>query len=129
MFIKNLGKSEGNITCIANNEEKYICFSKDVLVGKYINNKTKEEREIKHEIRLIDSFKFMASSFESLVGNLVISGSDKLRETQKVFGVQKDLVSRKGVYPYDYIGNISKFNESLLPPKSKFFQSSIIRHL
>ena len=49
--------------------------------------KTKEEIEIKHEIRFIDSFKFMASPLESLVGNLVISGSDKLRETQNVFGV------------------------------------------
>ena len=75
MFNKNLGKSEGNIKCIPNNEEKYISFSKDVLVGKYINKKKKkEEIEIKHEIRFIDSFKFMASRpLESLVGNLVIS--------------------------------------------------------
>ena len=28
LFIKSLGKSEGNIKCIQNNEEKYISFSK-----------------------------------------------------------------------------------------------------
>ncbi|WAR05654.1 hypothetical protein MAR_021023 [Mya arenaria] len=28
LFIKNLGKSEGNINCIPNNEEKYISFTK-----------------------------------------------------------------------------------------------------
>ena len=31
LFVKNLGKSEGNIKCIPNNEEKYISFSKILL--------------------------------------------------------------------------------------------------
>ena len=35
LFVKNLGKSEGNIKCIPNNEEKYISFSKDIVVGEY----------------------------------------------------------------------------------------------
>ena len=28
LFVTKLGKSEGDITCIPNNEEKYISFSK-----------------------------------------------------------------------------------------------------
>ena len=39
LFVKNLGKSEGNIKCIPNNEEKYISFSKDIIVGEYVNKK------------------------------------------------------------------------------------------
>ena len=35
LFVKNLGKSEGDIKCIPNNEEKYISFSKDIVVGEY----------------------------------------------------------------------------------------------
>ena len=35
LFIKNLGFSEGDINCIPNNEEKYISFTKEVLVGSY----------------------------------------------------------------------------------------------
>lgn len=35
LFVKNLGKSEGAIKCIPNNEEKYISFSKDIVVGEY----------------------------------------------------------------------------------------------
>ena len=35
LFVKNLGKSEGNIKYIPNNEEKYISFSKDIVVGEY----------------------------------------------------------------------------------------------
>ena len=95
LFVKNLGKSEGNIKCIPNNEEKYISFSKDIVVGEYVNKKG-EKVEVKHEIRFLDSFKFMASSLESLVGNL---GLEKLIQTKKEFGEKVKLISRKGIYP------------------------------
>ena len=68
LFVKNLGKSEGNIKCIPNNEEKYISFSKEIVVGEC--EKDGKKHEIKHEIRFLDSFKFMASSLEGFVGNL-----------------------------------------------------------
>ena len=35
LFVKNLGVSEGNIKCIPNNEEKYISFSKEIVVDAY----------------------------------------------------------------------------------------------
>ena len=112
LFVKNLGKSEGNIKCIPNNEEKYISFSKDIVVGEYVNKKGKKV-EVKHEIRFLDSFKFMASSLESLVGNL---GLEKLIETRKEFGEKVKLISRKGIYPYDYM-----ISEEKLPQKEEFF--------
>ena len=117
LFVKNLGKSEGNIKCIPNNEEKYISFSKDIVVGEYVNKKG-EKVEVKHEIRFLDSFKFMASSLESLVGNL---GLEKLIQTKKEFGERVELLSRKGIYPYDYMNGIKKFSEETLPAKEKFF--------
>ena len=115
--MKNLGKSEGNIKCIPNNEEKYISFSKDIIVGEYVNKKG-EKVKIKHEIRFLDSFKFMASSLESLVGNL---GLEKLTETRKKFGTKFELLARKGIYPYDYMNGIEKFSEEKLPPKEEFY--------
>ena len=117
LFVKNLGKSEGNIKCIPNNEEKYISFSKDIVVGEYVNKKG-EKVEVKHEIRFLDSFKFMASSLEGLVGNL---GLEKLKETRKEFGERVELLSRKGIYPYDYMNGIKKFSEETLPAKEEFF--------
>ena len=117
LFVKNLGKSEGNIKCIPNNEEKYISFSKEIVIGEY-KNKKGEKVEVKHEIRFLDSFKFMASSLESLVGNL---GLEKLIETRKEFGEKVKLISRKGIYPYDYMNGIKKFSEKNLPAKEKFF--------
>ena len=82
MFVKNLGKSEGNIKCIPNNEEKYISFSKDIVVGEYMNKKG-QIVEIKHEIPFIDSFKFMPFSLDTLAGNLAKSGLKKLKETKR----------------------------------------------
>ena len=117
LFVKNLGKSEGNIKCIPNNEEKYISFSKEIVVGEY-ENKKGEKVEVKHEIRFLDSFKFMASSLKSLVGNL---GLEKLKETRKEFGEKAELLSRKGIYPYDYMNGIKMFSEENLPTKEKFF--------
>ena len=35
LFIKNLGASQGNIKCIPNNEEKYISFTKDLVIDSY----------------------------------------------------------------------------------------------
>ena len=117
LFVKNLGRTEGNIKCIPNNEEKYISFSKEIVVGEY-KNKKGEKVEVKHEIRFLDSFKFMASSLESLVGNL---GLEKLIQTKKEFGEKVKLISRKGIYPYDYMNGIKKFSEEKLPQKEKFF--------
>ena len=69
LFIKNLGYDLGNINCIANNEEKYISFTKTITVGSYINKEGKTVNK-NHNIRFIDSFKFMSDSLDNLVNNL-----------------------------------------------------------
>ena len=120
LFVKNLGKSEGNIKCIPNNEENYISFSKDIVVDEYINKKGKKV-EVKHEIRFIDSFKFMASSLASLVENLAKSDLSKFIQTKKEFGKKYEFFTKKGIYPYDYMNGIEKFSEEKLPPKEAFY--------
>ena len=110
LFIKNLGVSEGNISCIPNNEEKYISFTKGRL-------------------RFVDSFRFMASSLDKLVSNLDVQS---FKNTSKFYacgsraegaykGKQLDLLLRKGVYPYDYMDSLIKLNEARLPPKEAFY--------
>ena len=66
LFIKNLGATEGNINCIPDNEEKYISFSKNIVVG-YFLDKEGNKKNITQQLRFIDSFKFMATSLEKLV--------------------------------------------------------------
>ena len=117
LFIKNLGKSEGKIDCIPNNEEKYISFSKHILVDKFINKKG-EEKEVVREIRFIDSFKFMATSLDSLVNNLPKESFKNLTEFYE--GEQLDLIKRKGVFPYDWFDSFDRLSADHLPPKEAF---------
>ena len=113
LFIKQLGKSKGNINCIPNNEEKYISFSKTILLYGVEDN-----YKDRIEIRYIDSFKFMASSIDNLSKNL---SREQFREMSKVFEEDTDLLIRKGVYPYDYMDNFERFNELELPPAKEFY--------
>ena len=71
IFIKTLGNSEGDIFCIPHNEENYISFTKQVIVGKFVNKEGKEVN-VKCELRFIDSFRHMASSLDKFSSNLKI---------------------------------------------------------
>ena len=117
LFIKNLGKSEGKIDCIPNNEEKYISFTKEILVDKFIDEEG-EEKEVKRKIRFIDSFKFMATSLDNLVKNLPKDSFKNLTEFYE--GDELDLIKRKGVFPYDWFDNFGKLSADNLPPKEAF---------
>ena len=77
LFIKNIGFSEGDIDCIPNNKERYISFTKKIQAGSYTKKIKNEEgetvyetRPLHHQIRFIDSFKFIATSLDKLIKNL-----------------------------------------------------------
>ena len=65
LFIKYLGTCSNTIKVIPQTDERYISMSIEVVVGK-----DEKGKPIKRELRFIDSFKFMASSLESLQANL-----------------------------------------------------------
>ena len=117
LFIKNLGKSEGYIDCIPNNEEKYISFTKHIIVDRFINKEGKE-KVVMRELRFIDSFKFMAASLDNLVKNLTKDSFKNLTEFYQ--GDELDLIKRKGVFPYDWFDNFNKLSADHLPPKEAF---------
>ena len=117
LFVRNLGKTEGEIKCIPNNEKKYISFSKEIVVDTYLNKK-KEEKEVKHELRFIDSLKFMPSSLSKLTSNLE---KNQFRNLQSMYeGEQLELLKCKGVYPYEYVDSLDRLAELQLPPKETF---------
>ena len=118
LFIKNLGFTAGNIDCIPNNEEKYISFTKNIEVGTYTDKEGKT-KPIKHKIRFIDSFKFMAASLDNLVNNLPEDAFNNLKKYYT--GDKLSLVKRKGVYPYEYVNTLERLKETKLPPKEAFY--------
>ena len=118
LFIKTLGNSKGDISCISNNEQNYISFMKQVIVDKFVNEEGKEIT-VKRELRFIDSLRFMASSLDKLSSNLKI---DQFVNLKKYYsGNQLSLLLRKGVYPYDYVDCMKKLDETNLNPKEAFF--------
>ena len=121
LFIKKLGSSnkKENIDCIPNNEEKYISFSKNIVVGQYEDKKTKKIKDKFFKIRFLDSFKFMGASLEALVSNLPKDGFKNLEGYYT--GEQVELIKRKGFYPYEYMDSEERFKETKLPPKKAFY--------
>ena len=129
LFIKELAKHTTKIGVIAKTTESYISFLVKVEVDKFID-KAGNEKSKEIELRFIDSFEFMSSSLDSLVNNLAKGGHGpagpgaKPHEFwgfEKHDSKQKELLIRKGVYPYEYMDSWDKFEEKLLPSIDEFY--------
>ena len=118
LFIKQLSGIQGELNCIPSTEEKYISFSKKIKVDEYKSKRTGETVSLNFEIRFIDSFKFLQTSLANLVGNLQ---PDDFHNTKEIFRDNVELLTQKGVYPYDYVSSIEKLSETQLPPKDQFY--------
>ena len=89
------------INAIPNNMERYMAFT----LGKHL--------------KFIDSFQFMSSSINKLASNL---RKEDLIYTSKAFrGDELDLMTKKGVYPYDIMDDFEKFNLRELLSKEQFY--------
>ena len=88
----------------------------DKYVDKVGNEKIKEM-----ELRFIDGIKIMSSSLDSLVNNLA-EGGHEFWGFENYNHNQRDLLIRKGVYPYEYMDSLDKFNGGL-PSIDKFYSN------
>ncbi|RLU19263.1 hypothetical protein DMN91_007820 [Ooceraea biroi] len=75
-------------------------------------------------LRFIDSFKFLSSSLDKLSSYL---NNDKLRivrsEFAKLSADDCDLLTQKGVFPYEYVDCAEKLEDTRLPPRESFYSS------
>ena len=118
LFIKKLSKVSEKLSCIPSTEEKYISFSKKIKLGENFSRKIGKPFPINFEIRFIDSFKFLQTSLTNLVSNLQPSDFKNLN---RVIKENTSLLTREGVYPYDYVSSIDKLKETKLPSKDEFY--------
>jgi len=109
-IINNIKDQFKNISCIPNNEEKYISFSLDKL-------------------RFIDSFQFMADSLESLVENVKKNGNDDFRLMKEKYGDKCNFMLGKGIYFYEYADSFKKFKSEEKPKKEDFYSSLNDSHI
>ena len=109
----NTEKDEVNV--IAQNSEKFISFELKQMVFK-------------------DSFSFSSSSLDKLVKLTKQEGDNKRENWHEHFANSKlnnyvkdeydlDLLTDKGIYPYDYMDDFQHFNETELPSKEHFYSN------
>ena len=101
------------IDVIAQNSEKFITFSFGACQFK-------------------DSFAFLTASLDKLVRLNKYEGNEKIKDWETRFRYTStnpyiksktdlNLLTEKGVYPYDYMNSWNKFDETKLPKKEYFY--------
>lgn len=111
-IIPELGRTDGSIDVLAQTTEKFISFTKKV-------------GNIK--LKFLDSLRFMPSSLMKL--SQALSRQDLIETKKLVSDNLIELVLRKGVFPYDYVDSINKFEETSLPPKEAFYNRLENQHI
>ena len=109
LLMQAISKVEGQVSCIPNNTEKYISFS----LG---------------QLRFIDSAQFLLASLDKLVA---ANQPEAFQITAHYEPDQhkRQLLTRKGVYPYEYMDTWDRFAEPKLPPKEAFYSKLTDEHI
>jgi len=73
-------------------------------------------------LKFLDYFQFLSAKLDDLVSLLMKSGKENFENTTRYLG-DNELVFAKGIYPYSYMTDRSKFQETQLPPIEKFYNT------
>ena len=118
LFVKALGKIEGDIHVIARNDEKHISVTKDVFVGG-----DKKGPKGPWQLRFSDTMSFVLGSLSTHVSNLRNVVIEKFKLTREHFQDNEKFenVIQKGVFPYEWLTSVNSLAETELPSKNAFY--------
>ena len=112
LFVRSLGKIEGDINVIARNDGKHISVTKEICVSE----------KSKWKLRFSDMSSFMLGSLASHVSNLRSVGVENFKITKMIPDSEKfEKVTRKGVFPYKWMTHVGCLGQTELPSKKEFF--------
>ena len=119
MFVRLLGETEDEVSCIPQNEEKYMSFSKNVIVD------VVDGKNVYVTLNFKDTFRFLGKSLAGLV-----KITETFRHTDKYFSKEEQKVLRsKQHYPYEYMDSFLRFEETTVPLKEAFNSSLNLKGL
>jgi hypothetical protein len=97
LFIKELAEKDADLDVIAQNKERYISFTKNILVDS-VQDLENKQKKVFLKLRFLDSYRFMASSLAELGQNLK---PEQFREVKKYFPVEEEFstYSNEGCFP------------------------------
>ncbi len=108
----------GKVSLLPINKEKYISFTLNDSGDTHI------------KIRFIDSLRFLGASLDELASTLNINDLKILKKEFRNLDNEKfQLLTRKGVFCYDYINTIDKLNDTELPSKAQFYNQLNDEHI
>ena len=117
LFVKELSDNgDTNVNAIPENEQRYISFQKD----RYFKVAKMGGDEFTRAVSLVfvDSVRHLQSSLDRLVSYLPKS---EFNNMSKCFNEEQlTLLTRKGIFPYEYLDGFERFAESKLPSIEKF---------
>lgn len=127
LFIKQLALEQEKIDVIAQNKEKYVSFTKHILVDEIIDRAGKPQK-VFLRMRFLDSIRFLNSSLDTLSQNLT---SDQCVEIKKHFGndLKFEIMKQKGVFPYSYVDSFDRLEEKRLPTYEDFYDKLRGEHI
>ena len=115
MTSQKVKQEDGKINVIPNNSEQYISFD----VGR---------------LKFLDSMQFLSCSLNKLAEQLSVG---QFKHLKAAYPLHWKLLSRKGIYCYDYMESLDRLDETSLPSTEHFligcminmYQKSSIRML
>ena len=117
LFVKELSDNGNtNVNAIPENEQRYVSFQKD----KYFKVAKMGGGEFVRAVSLVfvDSVRHLQSSLDKLVSYLPKS---EFNNMSKCFNEEQlTLLTRKGIFPYEYLDGFERFAEGKLPSMEKF---------
>ena len=107
LIFQKIKRKHGIINAIPNNSERHISFD----VGR---------------LKFLDSMQFRSHGLDKLAEQL---SNDQFKHLKAAYPEHWELLSKKGIYCYDYMDSMERFDETSLPSKEHFVNKLYDKHV
>ncbi|XP_065354937.1 uncharacterized protein LOC135949334 [Calliphora vicina] len=111
LFVNEFNNIDGPLNIIPQSNDSCIYLSKTI----------KSDIGVRLEIRFLDSFGFIPSKLADVVKHLTINDLNTFKSMYPDDLSKFNLLTKKTVFPHNYIDSVEKLSETCLPSRDKFY--------